>query len=47
VHPIDPWGLGPRRAQLDRFWETALVAFAAEVERACSNDDEEENRAQS
>ena len=46
VHPIDPWGLGPRRAQLDRFWETALAAFAAEVERPRRRDDEEENGAQ-
>ena len=33
VYQIDPQGLGPLRAWLDRFWDTALAAFAAEVER--------------
>jgi DNA-binding transcriptional ArsR family regulator len=33
VYQIDPRGLGPMRAWLDRFWDTALAAFAAEVER--------------
>ncbi|HVN01693.1 MAG TPA: hypothetical protein VMT68_15930 [Caulobacteraceae bacterium] len=40
VHAIDPWGLGARRAQLDRFWDAALTAFAAEAERVSANDDD-------
>ena len=32
VHFIDPKGLGQLRAWLDRFWDQALTAFAAEVE---------------
>jgi DNA-binding transcriptional ArsR family regulator len=38
VYQIDPQGLGQVRAWLDRFWDAALDAFKAEVER---NDDEE------
>ena len=38
VYQIDPEGLGQLRAWLDRFWDGALDAFKAEVER----DDEEE-----
>ena len=37
VYQIDPKGLGQIRAWLDRFWDEALEAFKAEVER-----DEEE-----
>jgi DNA-binding transcriptional ArsR family regulator len=33
VYQIDPAGLGQIRAWLDRFWDTALEAFRAEVER--------------
>src|SRR6476660_1912326 len=33
VYQIDPRGLGQMRAWLDRFWDTALEAFKAEVER--------------
>ena len=33
VYAIDPAGLGPMRAWLDQFWDEALVAFKAEVER--------------
>ena len=33
VYQIDPQGLGQIRAWLDRFWEAALEAFKAEVER--------------
>ena len=40
VYQIDPQGLGRMRAWLDRFWDTALEAFKAEVEQ----DDEEEPR---
>jgi DNA-binding transcriptional ArsR family regulator len=32
VYQIDPHGLGALRAWLDQFWDTALEAFAAEVE---------------
>jgi len=33
VYQIDPAGLGQIRAWLDRFWDIALEAFRAEVER--------------
>jgi DNA-binding transcriptional ArsR family regulator len=33
VYHIDPEGLGALRAWLDRFWDQALAAFQAEVER--------------
>jgi DNA-binding transcriptional ArsR family regulator len=33
VYQIDPQGLGQVRAWFDRFWDTALDAFAAEAER--------------
>lgn len=33
VYSIDPRGLGPLRAWLDRFWDDALGAFAAEISR--------------
>ena len=33
VYQIDPAGLGAIRAWLDRFWDTALEAFKAEIER--------------
>jgi len=39
VYQIDPAGLGQMRAWLDRFWDAALDAFKAEVER-----EEEEDR---
>jgi DNA-binding transcriptional ArsR family regulator len=34
IYYIDPKGLGAMRAWLDQFWEAALAAFAAEIERA-------------
>lgn len=34
IYYIDPNGLGAMRAWLDQFWEAALAAFAAEVERS-------------
>jgi DNA-binding transcriptional ArsR family regulator len=34
IYHIDPKGLGAMRAWLDQFWEAALAAFAAEVERS-------------
>lgn len=33
VYQIDPSGLGALRAWLDGFWDEALAAFQAEVER--------------
>jgi DNA-binding transcriptional ArsR family regulator len=39
VYRIDPQGLGQMRAWLDQFWDRALDAFKAEVERV----DEEGN----
>jgi DNA-binding transcriptional ArsR family regulator len=33
IYAIDPNGLGALRAWLDQFWDVALTAFAAEVER--------------
>jgi DNA-binding transcriptional ArsR family regulator len=33
IYQIDPKGLGALRAWLDQFWDEALTAFAAEVER--------------
>ena len=33
IYALDPAGLGPMRAWLDRFWDGALAAFQAEVER--------------
>lgn len=32
IYYIDPKGLGAMRAWLDRFWESALAAFAEEAE---------------
>jgi DNA-binding transcriptional ArsR family regulator len=45
VYQIDPQGLGQIRAWLDRFWDVALDAFKAEVERQAAEatpDSEEE-----
>lgn len=39
VYQIDPRGLGQMRAWLDQFWDVALAAFQAEVERG---DDQEQ-----
>ncbi|MGZ6016602.1 MAG: ArsR/SmtB family transcription factor [Phenylobacterium sp.] len=39
VYQIDPHGLGQIRAWLDRFWDDALDAFKAEVERDDTEDD--------
>ena len=33
VYRIDPKGLGPLRAWLDRFWDEALESFRAEAEK--------------
>jgi DNA-binding transcriptional ArsR family regulator len=42
VYQIDPQGLGQLRAWLDRFWDGALEAFKAEVEKSDTPDDEED-----
>ncbi|HEV8407416.1 MAG TPA: metalloregulator ArsR/SmtB family transcription factor [Sphingomicrobium sp.] len=34
IYHIDPKGLGAMRAWLDQFWDSALAAFAAEVEQS-------------
>src|SRR5580693_2007195 len=41
IYAIDPKGLGAMRAWLDQFWEVALTAFKAEVERV-ANDEKED-----
>ena len=33
IYSLDPAGLGPMRAWLDRFWDKALAAYAEAVER--------------
>lgn len=33
VYSIDPAGLGPIRQWIDRFWDEALTAYVAEMER--------------
>jgi DNA-binding transcriptional ArsR family regulator len=40
IYYIDPKGLGAMRAWLDQFWEAALAAFAAEMERSERKQDE-------
>src|ERR1700736_2192459 len=39
VYFIDPHGLGALRKWLDQFWDEALAAFQAEVERASDQKD--------
>jgi DNA-binding transcriptional ArsR family regulator len=41
IYAIDPQGLGAMRAWLDQFWDVALDAFKAEVERV-ANDEKED-----
>lgn len=38
IYHIDPKGLGAMRAWLDQFWDSALSAFAAEVERSATEE---------
>jgi len=40
VYFIDPHGLGALRKWLDQFWDEALAAFQAEVERASDQQDQ-------
>ena len=42
IYHIDPKGLGAMRAWLDQFWEAALAALAAEVERSEKSKKEEQ-----
>jgi DNA-binding transcriptional ArsR family regulator len=39
IYHIDPKGLGAMRAWLDQFWDSALAAFAADVERSAKKED--------
>jgi DNA-binding transcriptional ArsR family regulator len=41
IYEIDPNGLGALRAWLDQFWDVALEAFRAEVEREADVEREE------
>lgn len=41
VYYIDPKGLGALRAWLDQFWDGALAAFAAEVDRQTTEQKDE------
>ena len=40
VYYIDPDGIGALRGWLDQFWDAALAAFQAEVERSASEEEE-------
>jgi DNA-binding transcriptional ArsR family regulator len=40
VYYIDPQGLGALRKWLDQFWDEALAAFQAEVERSAQDTEE-------
>src|SRR6516225_8205543 len=40
VYFIDPHGLGALRKWLDQFWDEALAAFQAEVEKASDQKDQ-------
>jgi hypothetical protein len=42
IYAIDPQGLGAMRAWPDQFWDTALLAFKAEAERAAANHEKED-----
>jgi hypothetical protein len=39
VYYIDPAGIGALRKWLDQFWDEALAAFQAEVERTVKRTD--------
>jgi DNA-binding transcriptional ArsR family regulator len=39
VYYLDPHGLGALRAWLDQFWDQALMAFKAEVEKQAREQD--------
>ena len=40
VYYIDPEGLGALRGWLDQFWDAALAAFQAEVEKSAGEEEE-------
>ncbi|HEX5264226.1 MAG TPA: metalloregulator ArsR/SmtB family transcription factor [Phenylobacterium sp.] len=44
VYQIDPKGLGQIRAWLDQFWDAALEAFKAEVERSDESEDSDNGK---
>src|SRR5271170_5815030 len=44
VYSIDPKGLGAIRRWLDQFWDEALTAFAAEIERDANEGKEESKK---
>jgi DNA-binding transcriptional ArsR family regulator len=44
VYYIDPQGLGALRQWLDQFWDQALAAFQAEVERGAQDGETEKPR---
>jgi DNA-binding transcriptional ArsR family regulator len=44
VYYIDPNGLGALRKWLDQFWDQALAAFQAEVERGATEREAEKDR---
>jgi DNA-binding transcriptional ArsR family regulator len=41
IYQVDPEGLGAMRAWLDQFWDMALAAFKAELERAADDETED------
>ena len=42
IYYIDPQGLGALRVWLNQFWDQALAAFQAELERGANNREDEE-----
>ena len=44
IYAIDPKGLGAMRAWLDQFWDAALLALKAEIERDADPDIGEDER---
>jgi DNA-binding transcriptional ArsR family regulator len=43
VYRVDPAGLAPLRAYLDRFWQKAMVAFAEHAEKYATEQPPKEN----
>jgi DNA-binding transcriptional ArsR family regulator len=44
IYAIDPKGLGAMRAWLDQFWDAALLALKAEIERDAGPENGEDDR---
>jgi DNA-binding transcriptional ArsR family regulator len=42
IYAIDPHGLGPMRAWLDQFWDVAMAALKAEIERTAEAEKEQD-----